>query len=351
MCYMNFSKNIINWYKTNKRDLPWRGSKNPYIIWLSEIILQQTRVNQGTPYFLKFIEKFKTIQDFANVNEEEILKTWEGLGYYSRARNMHFTAKYITNELSGNFPTNYKDLLKLKGIGTYTAAAIASICYEEKVAVADGNVFRVLSRYFGIDIDISLEKNKKHFQNIAQNLIGNYKPSEFNQALMEFGALQCKPKNPLCLNCVLNNNCVAFSLNKVDNFPVNLKKTKVKERYFYYFIIKDLNGKYFINKRKDKDIWQNLNEFYLIETAKNVSDKNIIIKFSSEFAHNSFIKNINVLHTKKITHKLTHQKLNISFFEVNLTKTFNEYISDFEIKNFAFPIVIQKFISKNYQLF
>ena len=197
---MEFSNSLINWYLQNKRDLPWRNTVNPYPIWLSEIMLQQTRVAQGLPYFMAFMEAFPTVFDLANAEEEQVLKLWQGLGYYSRARNLHATAKFIATSLNGNFPSNYKELLQLKGIGEYTAAAIASFAYNEPVAVVDGNVFRVLSRYFNVDSDISDGKTKKEFQILAQELLPKNNAALFNQAIMEFGALQCVPKNPNCEN-------------------------------------------------------------------------------------------------------------------------------------------------------
>ena len=203
---MEFSKALISWYLQNKRNLPWRNTKNPYHIWLSEIILQQTRVAQGLPYYLKFTEAFPTVESLANADEEQVLKLWQGLGYYSRARNLHETAKNITQNFNGTFPKNYLELKKLKGVGDYTAAAIASFSYEENIAVVDGNVYRVLARYFGLDLDISQPKTKKTFQELADNLLPKGQASVFNQAIMEFGALQCVPKNPVCDTCIFNNS-------------------------------------------------------------------------------------------------------------------------------------------------
>ena len=223
---MNFSNSLLLWYLQNKRDLPWRNTTNPYPIWLSEIMLQQTRVAQGLPYFLAFTEAFPTILDLAKADEEQVLKLWQGLGYYSRARNMHKTAQIIAFELGGNFPNNYNDLIKLKGIGEYTAAAIASFAFNEVVPAVDGNVFRVLSRYFNIDTDIASSGAKKEFTALAKELIPNDNPALFNQAIMEFGALQCVPKNPNCESCIFNSSCAALQKKKVAELPVKSKKVK-----------------------------------------------------------------------------------------------------------------------------
>src|SRR6478735_4517688 len=263
---MDFSNRLTQWYLINKRDLPWRNTTDPYQIWLSEIMLQQTRVAQGLPYFLSFTEAFPTVFDLANASEQEVLKLWQGLGYYSIARNLHATAKYVAFELNGIFPDNYKDLLKLKGVGEYTAAAIASFSYNETVAVVDGNVFRVLSRYFDVETDISLASAKKEFQDLAHELIPKGEAALFNQAIMEFGALQCVPKSPDCENCVMNSGCLALQKKKVAELPVKTKKTKVRNRFFNYLILEDDESRTIVNQRTDKGIWHKLYEFPLIET-------------------------------------------------------------------------------------
>nr|WP_321539525.1 A/G-specific adenine glycosylase [Flavobacterium piscinae] len=223
---MTFSNRLIQWYLENKRDLPWRNTTNPYPIWLSEIILQQTRVAQGLPYYERFIETFPTVFDLANASEEQVLKLWQGLGYYSRGRNLHKTAQIIAFELNGTFPTTYTELLKLKGIGSYTAATIASFSQKEVVPVVDGNVFRILARYFDVETDISSATAKKEFTALANELIDSKQPDVFNQALMEFGALQCVPKNPNCSICVFKDSCAALQKKKVDLLPIKLKKRK-----------------------------------------------------------------------------------------------------------------------------
>ena len=229
---MIFSNSLIQWYLNNKRDLPWRNTQNPYLIWLSEIMLQQTRVAQGLPYYMAFTNAFPTVFELANASEEQVLKLWQGLGYYSRARNLHKTAQFVASELNGEFPDNNKDLLKLKGIGDYTAAAIASFAYNEAVPVVDGNVFRVLSRYFDIETDISLVTAKKEFSALAFELMPKNDPASFNQAIMEFGALQCVPKNPSCEICVFNSSCAALQKKKVHLLPFKSKKIKVSYRFF-----------------------------------------------------------------------------------------------------------------------
>ena len=229
---MSFSNTLIYWYLQNKRDLPWRKTKNPYFIWLSEIILQQTRVNQGLDYYNKFITSFPTVFELAEASEESVLKLWQGLGYYSRARNLHYSARYIVNELNGIFPKSYNELLKLKGVGDYTASAIASICFNEPTAVVDGNVYRVLARYFGLNTTINSTKGIKEFKELAQQLIPTEKPDIYNQAIMEFGAVQCKPQNPDCNVCPLNTSCVALQKDQVTAFPVKEKKLKYKKTIF-----------------------------------------------------------------------------------------------------------------------
>ncbi len=284
---MSFSKTLITWYLDNKRDLPWRKTKDPYHIWLSEIMLQQTRVAQGLPYFLAFTEAFPTVFDLAKADEEKVLKLWQGLGYYSRARNLHATAKYISEELSGNFPNNYKDLLKLKGIGEYTAAAIASFSFKECVPVVDGNVYRVLSRYFDIETDIASSGAKKEFTQLASELIDKKKPELFNQAIMEFGALQCVPKSPDCNSCPLDNSCLALAKNKVSQLPIKLKKQKITNRFFNYLLVIDNKNQAIINKRTQKGIWHNLYEF----PFENSFDYETLKKHPFPIVLHNFIEN------------------------------------------------------------
>ena len=343
---MNFSKILIKWYLQNKRDLPWRNTANPYPIWLSEIMLQQTRVAQGTPYFLSFTTEFPTVFDLAAASEEQVLKLWQGLGYYSRARNLHKTAQYIATELNGIFPDNYNDLLKLKGIGEYTAAAIASFAYNECVAVVDGNVFRVLSRYFDIETDIAQACAKKEFAALAFELMPKDNPATFNQAIMEFGALQCVPKSPNCSICVFNESCAALQKKKVDRLPVKSKKIKVRNRYFNYLVANDENENTLIQKRTSKGIWQNLYEFPLLETEKEENFDFVLEQIQSEYFKENSISSMLETNDKSIIHKLSHQHLHIKFWKVNVNGTIKNGINQENLKTFPFPIVIHNFIEK-----
>lgn len=341
---MEFSNSLIKWYLQNKRDLPWRNTVNPYPIWLSEIMLQQTRVAQGLPYFIAFMEAFPTVFDLANAEEEQVLKLWQGLGYYSRARNLHATAKYIATELKGDFPPNYDQLLQLKGVGEYTAAAIASFAYNEPVAVVDGNVFRVLSRYFNMDNDISDGKTKKEFQILAQELLPKDKAALFNQAIMEFGALQCVPKNPDCANCILSSSCAGLQHKKVNILPVKSKKTKVTNKFFNYLILKDIQGNFVVQKREGKGIWENLYEFSLIETDELVSEIDFMNELKATKFYNQLPADITLLNTEVIQHKLSHQNLYIQFYILNFNQKIKEAKSLSEIQKLPFPIVIHNFM-------
>jgi A/G-specific adenine glycosylase len=341
---MIFYNSLIQWYLQSKRDLPWRNTTNPYPIWLSEIILQQTRVAQGMPYFYAYLENFPTIHDLAQSDEQKVLKLWQGLGYYSRARNLHQTAQYIVNELGGVFPNSYAGLLELKGVGEYTAAAIASFAYNEPVPVVDGNVFRVLSRYFGIESDISLGKTKKEFTALAAELLPKDQPALFNQAIMEFGALQCVPKSPNCENCIFNSSCVALQKGKVGELPVKSKKLKVTHRYFNYIVVTDKNGNTKIQQRTDKGIWHNLYEFPLIETKQEEGFETIAPLIQSNFSFGASVDRIEEVNPISIVHKLSHQHLNVKFWKVTLDGALVDGVSSEHLKTFPFPIVIYNFI-------
>lgn len=345
---MDFTNSLTQWYLQNKRDLPWRKTVNPYKIWLSEIMLQQTRVAQGTPYFLSFTTAFPTVFDLAAANEEQVLKLWQGLGYYSRARNLHKTAQYVANELSGIFPDNYNDLLKLKGVGEYTAAAIASFSYNEVVPVVDGNVFRVLSRYFDVETDIASAYAKKEFAALAFELMPKHNPGVFNQAIMEFGALQCVPKSPNCGICIFNTSCAALQKKKVDQLPVKSKKLKVRNRFFNYLVVSDDNENTIIQKRIAKGIWHNLYEFPLIETER-VEDFDCISNLiQSDFFKGNEIVGISESNPETIIHKLSHQHLYIKFWKVKVNGTIKNAINSDTLKTFPFPIVIHNFIEKDF---
>ncbi|WP_298118359.1 A/G-specific adenine glycosylase [Flavobacterium sp.] len=342
---MEFSNSLLHWYLQNKRDLPWRNTKHPYPIWLSEIMLQQTRVVQGLPYFLSFMDAFPTVFDLAKADEEQVLKLWQGLGYYSRARNMHKTAQIIAFELNGNFPNNYNDLLKLKGIGEYTAAAIASFAFNEVVPVVDGNVYRVLSRYFDVETDIASSSARKEFTALANELIPKDNPALFNQAIMEFGALQCVPKNPNCEICIFNSSCAALQKKKVAELPVKFKKTKVSNKYFNYLVFLDDSKTTIINKRSEKGIWQNLYEFPIIETENEMDFDALSSLVHQNYSHLE-IERILIYNDNQIIHKLSHQKLHINFYKVEVSKKLNNGIDLESLRNYPFPIVIYNFIEK-----
>jgi A/G-specific adenine glycosylase len=342
---MKFSNSLLAWYLQYKRNLPWRNTTNPYLIWMSEIMLQQTKVAQGLPYYLRFVEAFPTVFDLANASEETVLKLWQGLGYYSRARNLHATAKYIATDLNGNFPNSYSEIIKLKGVGEYTAAAIASFAFNEVVPVVDGNVFRVLSRYFGLETDIASAKAKKEFTELAKTVIPNNNPALFNQSIMEFGALQCVPKNPNCSICIFNESCFALQKDKVTALPVKSKKTKVTNRYFNYLVFDDLNNTTILNKRTEKGIWFNLYEFPNIETQEEIDLETAIGLIYSEHKE-LLISKIEIYNSETIIHKLSHQKLHITFYKISLNNALTNSMNFEDIKSFPFPIVIHNFIEK-----
>ena len=345
---MLFSQKILFWYAENKRSLPWRGTRDPYKIWLSEIMLQQTRVAQGAPYYLKFIKHFATVYDLAKASEEQVLKLWQGLGYYSRARHLHATAKTIVNEYGGNFPNTYKELLKLKGIGDYTASAIASICFDRPEPVVDGNVYRVLSRYFGVDLPINTTEGVKYYKELAFKVMDSQNIRDYNQGIMEFGAIQCAPKNPNCFSCPLSDSCVALQENKIDTLPVKLKKTKVRNRYFNYIIpiaeADDGSRKTVLNQRKGKDIWQNLWQFPLIETKREI-DLEEVKKRLCEVMHLADDPQVLRYNHKIIVHKLSHQQLHTHFWIVVISNELDGSILLSEIENYPVPVLIANFIN------
>lgn len=316
--YQLFYSQIIQWYQANPRDLPWRGTQDPYQIWLSEIILQQTRVAQGLPYYYKFVTAFPSVGDLALASEEEVLRLWQGLGYYSRARNLHFCAKYIWHELDGKFPDTYDQLLELKGVGSYTAAAIASFAFGEVRAVVDGNVFRVLARYFGIDMDIATGKAKKEFEALANQLIPKEQPAEFNQAMMDFGSRLCSPKNPDCPSCPLQQSCFAFQQDMVKDLPVKINKTKIRERSIHYYVIRC--GKMWIwNRRSKGDIWEGLYDFPQAEENSKLEEAK-----GSSFHLLDRAKKI----PKSYRHLLSHQRLNAVFSGVEVPEQHMQILKD-----------------------
>ena len=344
---MNFNYLILSYFDKNKRDLPWRDTKDAFRIWLSEIILQQTRVDQGMKFYNNFIHEFETIFDLANADEQKVLKLWQGLGYYSRARNLHFTSQYIANELEGKFPDNFNDLKKLKGVGDYTAAAIASIVYNEAVPAVDGNMFRVFARYFNIDDDISLPKTKKIFWDLGLQIIDQKRPGDFNQAVMDLGATICTPKLAKCDSCPLNESCEALRLNKVNELPVKLKKVKVTNRHLHFIVIEN-EGEIALSKRIGKDVWLNLFTFPKIETDTDLLDKGWI------FEHNLEDK-LSFISEEK--HILSHQNLFIKYWKLNVSlKDINHFKQDLDfemislndLEHYPLPKPIEKFINKHY---
>jgi A/G-specific adenine glycosylase len=339
---MSFSTKIIHWYNQNYRDLPWRNTTDAYKIWLSEIILQQTRVRQGLPYYINFINAFPTVKDLANANEQQILKLWQGLGYYSRARNLHFTAKFVMENYNGVFPNSYEELLKLKGIGTYTAAAIASFSANEPVAVLDGNVFRVLSRVFNVDYDISQNATKKYFIELATKVLSKSQPNIHNQAIMEFGALQCVPKSPNCMDCIFTSSCEAFKLKNVSELPVKSKKIKVTKRFLNYILVKDASEKYEMNKRIENGIWKNLYEFPCIESESEMAENDVLNQLKEKYS----IKNFHYFNSFDVLHKLSHQHLNIRFYTVEIKDKVNKGYTFEEMQQLPVPIVLHNFIEK-----
>ncbi|NEW81874.1 MAG: A/G-specific adenine glycosylase [Mariniphaga sp.] len=343
-----FHKILTVWYQQNKRDLPWRTKNAPYWVWVSEIILQQTRVDQGTAYFLRFIERFPDVKTLADAPENEVLKLWQGLGYYSRARNMHVAARQIMNEFNGSFPDTIINIEKLKGIGSYTAAAIASIAFGLPYAAIDGNVYRVLSRVFGIETPIDSTIGKREFSELASELLDRQNPSVFNEALMEFGALQCTPQNPDCNSCPFRDQCIAFNQNKIATLPFKSKKIKVKNRYFnYLFIHQDKH--FYLEKREGNDIWRNLYQFPLIESTKalNIAELLTTEQFKSLFNCIDITVDSN---SPEIIHVLTHQRLHVRFIEISVPKSETSFpwikVLPNEVHDFPIPKLIDNFLMR-----
>ncbi|MBU0695511.1 MAG: A/G-specific adenine glycosylase [Bacteroidetes bacterium] len=346
---MTFSQRLIGWYRKNKRELPWRNTNDAYLIWLSEIILQQTRVDQGMPYYLRFVDAYPDVKSFAAASEDEILRLWQGLGYYSRGRNMLKTARKVVVEHSGKFPERYEDLIKLVGIGEYTASAISSFSSNEAKAVVDGNVYRFLSRYFGVDTPINSTIGKKEFQALADEVLDHENAGEHNQAMIEFGALQCKPKNPSCELCPFNDSCFAFEQSKVNVLPVKLKKLKIRERVFYFFLVMK-NNQILMKRRINSDIWAGLNDLPSIEFAERTSVNELMIHpdFKAWFNTDCVIHSI----SDEIKHILTHQRLFARFVHVDkvneefLSKNDWFWVKIDELDQYGQPKLIFDFVKK-----
>jgi len=348
---MNFTDELVQWYLHNKRDLPWRHTTDAYVIWLSEIILQQTRVEQGMPYFYRFVEKYPDVSAFAAAHEDDILKLWQGLGYYSRGRNMLKTAREVKELYGGEFPQRYDELIKLKGIGEYTAAAISSFSANEAKAVVDGNVYRVLARYFGIDEPINSTQGKRKFQQLADDLLNQDHPGLHNQAMMEFGAMLCKPKNPACGICPVRTGCFAFVHNAATALPVKLNKLKVRERFFNYFLIIN-NDEILLNKRGEDDIWANMYDMPMVETPSLLPiDELLAMPQAIEY----FGDNIEISEISQVyRHILTHQRLNVRFIKANSTSIKLKqqwfFTNRKNLEKFALPKIIFIFIKKFFNL-
>jgi A/G-specific adenine glycosylase len=347
---VQFLQLIYKWYGLNKRDLPWRLTNDPYKIWVSEIILQQTQVKQGKGYYLRFISRFPTLSSLAESSENEVLKVWQGLGYYSRARNLHFSSRIIVEKYNGKFPVNYNDIINLKGIGEYTAAAIVSIAYNRPYAAVDGNINRFLARYFEIDDPVNSSKGKNKIRAIAEEILDRENPGKHNQALMELGAMVCIPVNPVCKFCPVNDTCLAFNNHSVVRLPVKKESLKQKNRFFFYFLIEG-NNFIFLQQRKGKDIWENLYELPLIETKENRSVREVLeskefknILNDSEF----LILNID----EPVIHVLSHQKINTLFVHIRLLSE-NKFtlpvlwVNKKDIPKFAIPRLIENYLVKS----
>ena len=342
-----FADKLIGWYEENKRDLPWRDTKDPYRIWISEIILQQTRVAQGYDYFVRFMKRFPDVFTLAEAEEDEVMKYWQGLGYYSRARNLHAAARSMAE--AGGFPVVYQDVLALKGVGEYTAAAICSFAYDMPYAVVDGNVYRVLSRWMGIDAPIDSTQGKKLFAQVAQELMDKKRPAIYNQAIMDFGALQCTPSSPNCLFCPLSDSCLALAQGKVDALPVKQHKTKVTNRFFNYIYVRT-GGYTFIRKRTGNDIWKNLYEPLLIETDTDLSEnievfeQKLLDVLGKTPWH--FLKPVK----QGVKHVLSHRIIHANFYELVLPEDFGalegyQRVAEEDLYKFAVSNLVSQFFS------
>ena len=345
--YMNrLTEILLDWYADNKRDLPWRDTADPYRIWISEIILQQTRVAQGYEYFLRFIRRFPDVETLASASEDEVLKYWQGLGYYSRARNLHAAAK----SMNGKFPESYQEVRALKGVGDYTAAAICSIAYNMPYAVVDGNVYRVLSRYWGIDTPIDSTEGKKLFAALADEMLDKSRPAAYNQAIMDFGAIQCTPQSPNCMFCPLADSCTALSKGLVMQLPVKQHRIKTSNRYFNYIYVR-MGAHTLIHKRTEDDIWKNLFELPLVETEKDLSEEEFLAcpQFHALFAEGE-VRMVRIL-LRGVKHVLSHRVIYTNFYEVTLpdnSSSFSSYqrVAVEDLDRYAVPRLIHAFLEK-----
>lgn len=338
LTHQQFRTQLLQWALAHPRPLPWKGVDNPYFIWLSEILLQQTRVKQGLPYYLKFKDAFPKVEDLAKAPEDQVMKLWEGLGYYSRARNMHAAAKFIVDKLGGRFPNTYKDILALKGVGPYTAAAIASFAFNLPHAVVDGNVYRVLARIFGISTPSDSTAGKKEFAILAEQLLDKKRAGQYNQAIMDFGAIHCTPKKPKCENCPFSTDCIAYQEQAIAHYPVKLKKLLRKDRFFNFLVLSRKNQIY-IQKRKEKDIWQKLYQFPLLETSQVIEHADLLLeqKKWGDWLGKSQLKFIKK--SKLFKQTLSHQSIYAYFWEF-------EFLEDIVLEEFGFILEERKNLSK-----
>ena len=347
---MIFPQQLFNWFAQNDRPLPWKGEPDPYPIWLSEIILQQTRVQQGLPYYERFHERYPKVKDLADAPEDEVMKMWEGLGYYSRARNLHATAKRIAYEMDGRFPDTYEGIRSLKGVGEYTAAAIASFAYGLPHAVVDGNVYRVLSRVFGIATPIDTTAGKKEFRALAGELLPEDRPAEYNQAIMDFGATHCTPARPKCFTCPMQAFCVAYRDDRVEKLPIKEKKLKKRNRFFHYLVVRRGENT-FIRRRGPGDVWQRLYDFPLIERTELLTRTEIATDPELEKLF-GFLPEISAA-SIPFRQVLSHQKIQAKFFEIELPEAVrlpeNDWIRVpyYNLKNYAFPKIITRYLGEN----
>jgi len=344
---MSFTETIIKWYDYNKRELPWRATKEPYKVWVSEIILQQTRIDQGLPYYIRFIENFPDVQSLANASEQEVLNVWKGLGYYSRARNMHQSARQVMEQYNGIFPADYNLLIQLKGIGSYTAAAVSSICMSEKKAAIDGNVVRVLSRYYGIQDAVGSTAMVKKTRWISAQLIPDQRPGDYNQAVMEYGALMCTPLNPQCENCELRNSCYAYENKLTSVLPIKKNPVKKKNRYFNYFHIVTPDGRYAVRKRTGDDIWKGLWELPMIESDYLFSKEDLDL---NEITRITGIISPQIIDIYDKMHILTHQLLYVRFFTILANSAIVDpalTLIDKSDSTYPHPRLIENFLKRN----
>lgn len=343
-----FTNQLMDWHlHHNQRSLPWKSENDPYKIWLSEIILQQTRAEQGLPYYLKFLKNYPTVLKLANADDEAVFKLWQGLGYYNRCKNLLATARFIRDELGGKFPQTYDALLQLKGVGNYTAAAIASFAYHLPHAVVDGNVYRVLSRYFGIETPCDTTEGKKEFQTLANEVLDKNNSANYNQAIMDIGAIVCKPSNPLCEECPLQKKCVAYKQNIIQFLPVKSKKLIVRKRYFNYILLL-VKDEIWIHKRTEKDIWQNLFEPLLIETENEMDLKRL--------RENEIFKSLKIrtpiIEDGFSSQKLTHQIIETKFFTTQLDQKIEIkniegiWVRTNDLNKYPFPKTLVSFLEK-----